>query len=142
VPAKKKTAKAKAVRKKAAKKKGAAPKRNPKAVKAAKAFRKGRVAERTVRKTPEHPNEAIRKSGDRPCPLCDYVMTSRKVRGVTAEFCASHGIWFDSGEFERIIKNRFGHAASGRRRTRRTSSATDSSDASALLSGFLAFLAN
>jgi len=41
-----------------------------------------------------------------PCLGCDELMTRKRIagqHGATVDVCRSHGLWFDTGEFERIL---------------------------------------
>lgn len=43
--------------------------------------------------------------GTRACPACNRTMALQDIEGVTIDRCASHGIWFDTGELERALQH-------------------------------------
>lgn len=73
-----------------------------------------RARERQLDWTPERQGAKTSQStGDvperiyRPCPDCDTLMHRRnygKRSGVIVDVCSKHGIWFDLGELERILR--------------------------------------
>lgn len=44
----------------------------------------------------------------RRCPDCNATLAFREVGGVTVDFCAEHGTWFDRGELQRVADERLG----------------------------------
>ena len=49
-------------------------------------------------------NEALRRTGERLCPICTQVMEVETRSGVTIDFCPQHGLWLDNGELEHLVK--------------------------------------
>ncbi len=43
--------------------------------------------------------------GKRACPACSSAMVEQAIEGVLVDRCATHGIWFDSGELERALQH-------------------------------------
>ena len=50
--------------------------------------------------------EAERKSHYMKCPKCGYDLITADLHGITIDQCTScHGIWFDAGEVDALLKN-------------------------------------
>ncbi len=43
--------------------------------------------------------------GKRACPACSSAMVEQEIEAVLVDRCATHGIWFDSGELERALQH-------------------------------------
>jgi Zn-finger nucleic acid-binding protein len=75
-------------------------------------------------RAPSHPVPGEPQSGAlyRPCPICGVLMHRRNYgrrSGVIVDSCASHGLWFDARELDRLLRwvRRGGETATARRQS-------------------------
>lgn len=63
-------------------------------------------AKEILKATPkkDHPNTELIEEGERPCPICGKTMHMAAKNDLIIDLCTEHGIWFDSGELEKILK--------------------------------------
>ena len=56
---------------------------------------------------------------ERPCPTCKKPLETREYGEVTLDFCVEHGIWFDTGEFDELLRRSAGSGQKNLQRRKR-----------------------